>query len=55
MQRLKKRNVEIEKLNADLKKPTSQAIKDKKDRKMVSKQLATANAFFSLKLRTQVR
>lgn len=54
-QRETKRNAEVDKLNDDLKKPSKQSLREKKDRKIASKQLATARAFYSLKLRSQVR
>jgi hypothetical protein len=55
LQREKKRNEEVDQLNKDLRKPSKQSLSEKKDRKIASKQLATAQAFYSLKLRTQVR
>jgi hypothetical protein len=54
-QRQKKRDAEVDQLNNDFKKPSKQSIRDKKDRKTASKKLATAQAFYSLKARTQVR
>jgi hypothetical protein len=54
LQREKKRNEEVDQLNKDLRKPSKQSLSEK-DRKIASKQLATAQAFYSLKLRTQVR
>jgi hypothetical protein len=52
LQRERKRNEEVDQLNKDLRKPSKQSLSEKKDRKIASKQLATAQAFYSLKLRT---
>jgi hypothetical protein len=55
LQRERKRNDKVDQLNKDLRRPSKQSLSEKKDRKIASKQLATAQAFYSLKLRTQVR
>lgn len=54
LQRAKKRNVEIDKMNADIKKPSAQQLSNKKDRKMIGKQVASVNYSNALKARNQV-
>lgn len=54
MQRAKKRTVEIEKLNEDLKRPSTQSLNNKKDRKMIAKQVACGNYANDITARREV-
>lgn len=54
LQRQKQRNTVIDQMNTDLKKPTSQQLSNKKDRKMIGKQVASVNYSNAIKARNQV-
>ena len=53
MQRDKKRNDEVEKLNKDLKKPTPMMMNNKKDRKVLSNQVICSQNSMAMKMRAQ--
>jgi hypothetical protein len=54
MQRAKKRTVEIEKINTELKRPSTQSLNNKKDRKMIAKQVACGNHANDIAARREV-